>query len=53
VGVPQPLPKDTGWHEYVWAVPTVDTVRTLGIEVYSTTDQLLIIWRSSGASAAR
>lgn len=43
-GVRQPLPGDTGWHRYEWTVPAVDTVHTLGVEVYSATDQPLILW---------
>jgi len=43
-GVRQPLPGNTGWHRYEWTVPAVDTVHTLGVEVYSATDQPLILW---------
>lgn len=39
-----PLSAQPGWQTYTWTVPTVDRVQTLGIEVYSATDQPLIIW---------
>jgi len=38
------LSAQSGWQSYTWTVPTVDRVQTLGMEVYSVTDQPLIIW---------
>jgi len=39
-----PLPTGAGWHTYVWTVPKVDQVITMGVEVYSVSDQPLIVW---------
>lgn len=39
-----PLPSQTNWQRYVWTVPTVDKALSLGMAVYSATDQPLIVW---------
>lgn len=44
VGVRQPLPNQTNWQRYVWTVPQVDKVLSLGVAVYSATDQPLVLW---------
>lgn len=43
-GTEMPLPAPTGWKPYTWTVPKVDTVHAIGMQIYSATEQPLIVW---------
>lgn len=38
------LPTGTDWTPYTFTVPKVDTVHTLGMEIYAGTDEPVILW---------
>ena len=38
-----PLPADAGWATYTWTVPEVDAVSTIGMQVWTETDQPVIV----------
>jgi transcriptional regulator with XRE-family HTH domain len=38
-----PLPGDAGWATYTWTVPDVDTVSTIGMQIWAENDQPVIV----------
>ncbi|MGW5742889.1 hypothetical protein [Amycolatopsis sp. NPDC003861] len=38
-----PLPDHAGWTPFTWTVPAVDQVTTIGIQIWTETDQPLLI----------